>query len=89
MNSTQTNTDALAVTELWSHLLPFEPPDKFEINLRLRQSGVKTVVYAIEQIALKRIKLNGDMTREYALRLCGAICSSVARERKHIAAAKN
>lgn len=89
MNFTQTNTEALAVTQLWSDLLPFEAPDRFKVNLWLRQHGAETVLYAVEQTATKRAKLNGDMTRDHAIRLCGAICCSVTREKRHLAAAKN
>ena len=78
-----TSAEALAVTQqLWSSLLPFECPDKFALNLMLRQHGVETVHYAVEQTATKRMKLNGQMTQAEAHRLCSAICCSVTRERK-------
>ena len=77
--SGQPNTDFNRVMETWAELLPFDPPDKFTVNLMLRQHGLETTLYAIEQVATKRAKLNGQMEREYAMRLCGAICCSMTR----------
>jgi hypothetical protein len=87
MNTTiQPSTELESITELWNSLLPFEPPDKFTINLMLRQHGLETVVYGVEETAVKRSKLGGQMERPYALRLCGSICCSVTRAKKHLAA---
>jgi hypothetical protein len=40
----------------------------------------------VEQVAQKRFKLNGHMTRDCALRLCGAIFCSVTRRMKYLPA---
>lgn len=88
MISDQPNTEFNSVIQTWESLLPFEPPDKFTINLMLRQHGLETVLYSIEEVAVKRAKLNGEMERQYALRLSGAIACSVTRRKRHLAAAK-
>jgi hypothetical protein len=82
----QPNTDLSSTQQLWADLLPYETPDQYTINLFIRRHGVETVHYAVEQVALKRSKLNGQMERPYALRLFGAVCCSVTRARKHLAA---
>ena len=82
MNSIKLGTELESVLQLWNELLPFEPPDKFAVNLWLRQHGVETALYSIEQAAIKRAK-GVEMGREYAIRLCGAICCSVTRAKKH------
>jgi hypothetical protein len=84
MNSIKPSTELESVLQLWNELLPFEPPDKFAVNLWLRQHGVETVLYAIEQTAIKRAK-GGEMHREFAIRLSSAICCSVTRAKKHLA----
>lgn len=81
---TQTDTDRASIEQLWNSLLPFECPDKFTFNLWLRQHGAETVAYAIEQTAMKRSKLGGEMTTQAAHRLAGAIACSVTHERKHL-----
>jgi hypothetical protein len=86
--SDQPNADFNSVLQTWESLLPFEPPDKFTVNLLLRQHGLETTLYAVEETAVKRAKLGGEMERPYALRLCGAIACSVTRRKKHLAAAK-
>ena len=78
----QTTTELAAVTDLWAALLPFEAPDRFTLALWLRQHGVETVVYAIEQTAIKRMK-NDAMDRQHATRLCSAICCSETRLKNH------
>ena len=60
---------------LWADLLPYKPPDAYTLNQWLLSHGVESVTYAIKETSLKRVKLNGQMEREDALRLCGAICS--------------
>jgi hypothetical protein len=83
MNSIKPGTELESVTELWNSLLPFDPPDKFTINLMLRQHGVETVQYAIEQTAVRRSK--GDqMDRQAAIRLSNAICCSVTRHKQYL-----
>jgi hypothetical protein len=81
MNSIKPTAELESVMQLWSELLPFEPPDKFAVNLWLRRHGVETALYSIAQAAIKRAK-GGEMGREYAIRLCGAICCSVTRAKK-------
>lgn len=83
--SDQPNTEFESVVSLWRELLPFDAPDKFQTNLLLRQHGAETVLYAIEEIANKRMKL-GEMERPAALHLVGAICCSVTRRKRHLAA---
>ena len=83
MNSFQPSTELQSVTELWNSLLPFEQPDKFTLNLWLRQHGIETVHYAIEQAAVRRSK--GDqMDRQAAIRLSNAICCSVTRHKQYL-----
>ncbi len=82
--SDQPNTELSSVMQVWQSLLPFDAPDKFTVNLMLRQHGLETTLYAVEETAVKRAKLNGDMERSYALRLCGAIACSVTRRKKHL-----
>jgi len=78
----QRNTNLSSTQRLWADLLPYEAPDQYEINLLLHRHGVEVVHYAVEQVALKRSKLNGQMERPHALRLFGAVCCSVTRAKK-------
>jgi hypothetical protein len=82
MNSILPSTELESVSQLWNELLPFDLPDKFTINLMLRQHGLETVMYGVEETAVKRSKLGGQMERPYALRLFGAVCCSVTRAKK-------
>ena len=82
--SDQPNTDLSSTQQLWADLLPYETPDQYTINLLIRQHGLQTVHYAVEQVALKRSKLNGQMDGSTALRLFGAVCCSVTRAKKHL-----
>jgi hypothetical protein len=68
-------------------VLDSAPRDKFTVNLLLRQHGLETTLYAIEETAIKRCKVGGEMERPYALRLVGAIACSVTRRKRHLAAA--
>jgi hypothetical protein len=85
--SDQPNTEFSSVMQAWESLLPFEAPDKFTVNLLLRQHGLETTLYAIEETAIKRCKVGDQMERTYALRLVGAIACSVTRRKRHLAAA--
>jgi hypothetical protein len=71
-----------SVMQRWAELLPFEPPDAYLVNRLVFQHNVETVMYAVQEIALKRVKMNGQMERPYALRLFGAVCCSVTRAKK-------
>jgi hypothetical protein len=78
----QTTTELTAVTDLWNSLLPYEAPDRFTLALWLRQHGLAATLYAVEQVAIKRVK-NEAMDRQHAIRLCSAICCSESRLKKH------
>ena len=75
-------TELAAVTDLWTALLPFEAPDRFTVALWLRQHGLETTLYAVEQVACKRVR-NATMDRQHAVRLCSAICCSETRLKRH------
>jgi hypothetical protein len=83
--SDQLTAELTSTQQLWSALLPYEGPDQYAINLLLRQHGVETVHYAVEQVALKRSKVSGQMDGTTAIRLFGAVCCSVTRAKKHLA----
>jgi hypothetical protein len=53
----------------------------FTINIWLCQHGAETVLYAVEQVALKKAKFNGAMTRAEAYRMTSAIFCSVTPRR--------
>jgi hypothetical protein len=87
MNSlTPQEQKVASVVALWKELLPFTPPDQYLINVWVLTHGLDTVLYAVKEVALKRVKLNGDLVRDVAIRLCGAICCNVAKQRAHNAA---
>jgi hypothetical protein len=75
-----------AVTALWKDLFPFTSPEKYRLNLWVMSHSVEVVLYAVKEVSLKRVKGNNEMTKEQAIRLVGAICASVARAKKHLAA---
>jgi hypothetical protein len=85
MNTTPQEMRVLTVTRLWTDLLPFNPPEAYTLNLWVLSHGVETVFYAVKETGLKRVRLNGDFSRDHAIRLCSAICCSVTREKKHLA----
>ena len=87
MNMTPQEERVQAVTALWKDLLPFALPETYRLNLWVLSHSVDVVLYAIQEVSLKRVKVNNEMTREQAIRLVGAICASVARAKKYLAAA--
>lgn len=85
--SDQLTAELTSTRQLWSALLPYDAPDQYAINLLLLQHGVETVRYAVEQVALKRSKLGGEMDQQTAHRLFGAVCCSLTKAKQHLAAA--
>lgn len=86
MNTTPQEERVLSVAALWADLLPFNPPETYRLNLWEMSHGLEVVLHAIKEVSLKRVKLGGDMTREQAIRLVGAIACSVSRRKRHLAA---